>query len=353
MGLTGIMVFVYSMHHPHIYVKKYFSYFLLINVLNVVYILLFSHTTNEVSYAFARFITFSVIMIGVYKYRAYYIKSYTNLLYTLLVVILLVGIVLHPPSGGRYSGLFGNSNSLGIVSALLFGIVYLKNKWIRWDILVIIFALMLVLLSGSRNALLGIVIAFFLKGSFSIKNVIGLFLGLLIFVGSSAYLSSNYKGNTGLDRLISSSKKDDVFAGREMEFILGMKTVMLSPLVGNGIDKYGYIADKLIPDYLKRRQFIPSPHNSYIGIWNQYGLFVGTFLILLLFYQIYKVYRWKTKDNSLFFVMFYLAISASFEAYLFAINGFETMVFWTAYAINMVAYHDRKYQTNNLDEVIV
>lgn len=342
MGIVSIMVFLYLIQKPKIYLKKAFFYFLLINIVNIVYLLFLDHTLNDLLYFVARFITFSVIIIGVYKYRQFYIKSYTVLLYYLLFAILLVGLIVHPPSGGRYSGLFGNPNSLGIVSALLFGIVYLKEKWTRLDIFVAILALMSILLSGSRNALMGIGIAFLLKGTFSLKNTMGLVVGMLIFIGSSYYLSSNYKGNTGLDRLISTASRDDILAGRDMEFTLGIKTVMLSPVVGNGIDKYGYIANELIPNYLKRNGFIPNPHNSYIGILNQYGVATGSLLILILIFQIYKVYRWKDKDKSLFFIMAYLAMAALFESYLFAINGFETMVFWIAFAINMVAYNAKK-----------
>lgn len=336
------------MIHPNIYIKKYFSIFLLINLVNLIYLIFFDHTTESLMYAIARFATFSIIIISVYHYKYFYIRSFPKLLGYMLLAILVVGAIVNPPGLGRYEGLFGNPNSLGIIAALYFGLIYLKENFTLKDRIFMTFALLLVLASGSRNALLGIFLAYFLKGSFSIKGIVSLVFGVLLLIAVSSVLTQRSNENTGLERLISSEQEGTMMSGRDMEFIFGYQTVMLSPLIGNGLDKIAYIAKEVVPYEYMVRGFVLNPHNSVIGLWNQYGLIVGTLLFLTIMYQVYKIYRWKEKDESLFFIMAYLLVASIFESILSSINAFEGMIFWSAFAINMISYSMRNKPMHSL-----
>lgn len=346
--LATLLMIPNLMINPKIFIKKYFSVFLIINVINLIYLIFFDHTTESLMYTIARFATFSIIIISVYHYKYFYISSFPKLLGYMLLAMLIIGVIVHPPSLGRYEGLFGNPNSLGIIAVLYFGLIYLKESFTLKDRIFMTFALLLVLLSGSRNALMGIFLAYFLKGSFSIKGIVSIVFGVLLLLAVSLFLSQRSNESTGLDRLITSEKEGTMMSGRDMEFVFGYQTVMLSPLIGNGLDKNAYISEEVVPYEYMVRGFVLNPHNSVIGLWNQYGIIVGTLLFLMIIYQVYKIYRWKEKDKSLFFIMAYLLVASIFESILSSINAFEGMIFWSAFAINMIAYSMRSQPMNYL-----
>ena len=342
LALSMVYVMIYMLLNPKIYTKKYFSAFLVINVVNIVYLILFHQTLESFMYTFAKFTLFSLMIISIYKNKDFYIDVFPKFLTYFIFGILVVSLIVQLPGGSRYGGLLGNPNSLGIVAALLFGIIFLKYKWTHIDLFILFMAVTMVLLSGSRNALLGIVIAYLLKSSFSIKNILTVLLSLFLLMMTYVFLADSLGLNTVLERTnISVDESADL---RMLSLYYGFETVKTFPLIGNGLDKYGYLDTNLVPYQLTSVIF--GPHNSFLSLWIQYGIPMGTFLFLLILTQIYKIYRWKDKNKVLFFIMIYLFVAAAFESYLFAVSGFETMIFWIAFAINMLMYGTRKDNKN-------
>lgn len=340
LALSMLIVILYLLKNPKIYIKKYFIVFLIINLTNLLYLTFFHQTMDSFMYTFAKFTLFSLIVISVYKNRDFYIEVFPKFLTYIIFTILVASFLVYTPGGSRYGGLLGNPNSFGIVSALLFGLVFLKDKFSSLDKIMLFFAIVGVLLSSSRNALLGIGIAYVLKGNRSFKNILTVIAGVLILAVIYTYMQNVLGIATAINRINPEANVDLSTELRMMELTYGLQTVMLSPWIGNGLDKYAYIDSSLIPEYLS--YMVPNPHNSFLALLIQYGIPMGTFILLLLLTQIYKVYRWKGKNKIFFFIMFYFFIAATFESFLFGVNGFETMIFWIAYAINMLIYSTRK-----------
>ncbi len=345
LGISAIFIGFFLLQHPNILLKKVFLIFLIFNGLNIMYFLLFSQTLDSFMYLVAKFILFSIIIINIYYNYDYYLNDFPNLIVKIGFIVLLIGLLVnYGLISGRYTGPFNNANSLGWFSALLFGIVLLRKQIGVKELLLLAFFLGLTLLSGSRTGMGGLAIAVLLRGSFRIKNIaIILIAGFILF--SIQNISEKYDINTGLDRLFYSDEA--LFADRTSEFDLGVQTVLESPLIGNGLDKYAYISPSVVAanGLAGDKWFIPNPHNSFVALFVMYGIPIGLFIFIFLVYYVSRIVQ-KRMDNKIWlFILLFSFSGGMFESYLFSINASEGILFWMALPISLI-YSQKKNMKN-------
>ncbi|WP_457594117.1 O-antigen ligase family protein [Hydrogenimonas sp.] len=330
--------------------QKSFLPLTIIIIINFIYWALFDQTYNSMLYVLAKTSTFLLIMISVYYYYDFLVKNFAKIVIYIGAFVLIVGLIINTHYfGGRYTGPFGNPNSLGWLSSLLFGLVYLtaEKSYKKYVLLLLFFAM--VMMSGSRAALGGVVLAILLKGSISFNKVFILALGLSALLVAQN-IASNFGIHTGLERIIKSEKSNDLLSGRDKEYTLGLLTIKEAPLTGHGLDKYAWISPHIVKiSGLLRKDpfFVGNPHNSYIAMFIMYGIPLGLFVFLMLSFYVVKIFLSRIQRQEILFMTLFSFIAATFESYIFGVSGFEGLIFWFSLTLGL-AYIERSKKTSPL-----
>jgi len=344
LGIALLLSSIVLYKFPKIVLHKAFLPLSTIILINLLYWIFIDHSTNSFLYIAAKASTFFIIMISVYFYYDFLIKNFPKAIIYVGIFVLVIGIVLNTNYfGGRYSGPFGNPNSLGWLSSLVFGLVYLSHEKSYKKYFILLFLLALVMMSGSRAALGGVVLAILLRGTFSFKKVFFIAIGLMALLAAQN-IASKFGIHTGLERIIKSEKSNELLSGREKEYALGLLTIKESPMLGNGLDKYAWISPKIIRESGLRRidpNFVGNPHNSFIAMFIMYGIPIGFLVLVTTLIPFLGFFKKEIPKDILFMVLFSF-IAAFFESYLFGVSGFEGLVFWTSLALAAMSVSKEK-----------
>ncbi len=341
--LMGIS-FVYIAIKNRFLFNKVFLVVHIIMIIYILYWLLFDHSLFGLQYIVLKISIFGMIAASLYYNFDYVEKKYPYYMLIVSGVVLIVGLLLNHDFGNRYSGPFDNSNSLGFLSALAFTVTlfYLRNG-LKKNLLLLFF-ISLAFMSGSRAAVGGILLGYLLKGGVSLRKILTILAATVLLIGVNQ-VATSYGFTTGIDRLISSSERHDLLAGRDMEFTLGIKSIEESPVEGHGLDHYAHLSDRIVmlSGVLRRdANFAVNPHNSFIGLFIQLGIPFGLALLFALIYYVSKSVLFKPR-NKLFLVMIlYPFLSGFFESFLFGVNGFEGTTFWFALLYYQVYMHIKR-----------
>lgn len=269
-------------------------------------------------------------------YKTDKVHFFKSLLY-FCTAILLLGFLLTPVIPGvtmfqgRFRGLLGNPNGLGLFS-LLFFLMYSTINYIFPEILskrekvfflVTIFISMY--FSDSRNCILGVLIFFMFSSLYKISPVLGFIIFLSILVGYE-YLEIN------VVNIIKAVGLQDFFriqsissaGGRFVAWGFAIVNIKLSFWFGKG---FGY-TDYLFftnQQYLNALGHQGNAHNSFLTIWLDTGL-VG--LICYLGALITFIIK-SARKYRLALPIFYSAIfTAIFESWLSSsLNPFTIQIF--------------------------
>ena len=244
----------------------------------------------------------------------------------------------------RLNGTFTDPNSLGsytvLVLPILFAAVIYYKKWYLKLIIFIAFALVFtsMLLSGSRSAIIGILISLFIflifgfikfvkiiKSAKKSKRIIYIISLLLVFIiiisfiafvyGTDNKIKSKLSSSGVISRLsetvqtaMSSYKRDGLIESiksiSNYRYILWDRAFQIGKdHIAAGVGAGAYIIE--LPDYHWRydRGFaqVDYPGNYYLQVFAEFGL-IGIFLYLFLFFMIFKKYfsflRIKYKEVS-------------------------------------------------------
>jgi O-antigen ligase len=187
--------------------------------------------------------------------------------------------------GGRYRGVFGNPNGMGIFASLVIALVYLKRDVfptlfskndLRW---LVIPALISLVLAGSRTSIIAVVIFFVFTRLYRVSPVIGFlaFLGTAII---SELVASNIVAIiTGLG--LSEFFRVDTLeggSGRQIAWNLAWQTIQDSFWFGRGFAFDEWIMAKN-QDALNDLGHQGGVHNTYLQIWLNTGI-IGLLLFL-------------------------------------------------------------------------
>jgi len=280
--LVIVYGFFFLLKKPQVYFNKAFLPYLFILLINIV-ALLFNPSAASVQYMVVKFGLLSISMAGIYYYRDYFVEKFPRVLKNSLLFTLFLSVLLEPHIFGvyeGYKGIFGTRNELGLIASMAFGMILIERNFTKLNLFLLGFTSLLVLLSTSRAAIVGMVIAFIIAG-FSWRKV----LPLLLISLMGMYAISHFKIQSGLSRF----ESGHLAAGRDEEFLYGLATFQKKPLVGWGLDKYAFIDEKVVPAAIMKKNFVLNPHNSYVGVYIQYGSIFATMILGMLIYFSSKI----------------------------------------------------------------
>jgi len=332
LGLLSLFVFVLFIN-PHqiknVIFHKAFRFFLLLNIINVLYWLFF-HSFSDYQaqkYLLARGLQFSIISFSVYYNFEYYKDKFLKHLAYIILGVIVIGLVANLNIfSGRYSGIIWNPNMLASFSVIGFSALLLNSKKkINFDYLLLVIFLLISLATGSRGILIGIPLAFIFKFGFSLRNII------YALLAASAYIVII---TIQLDTSINRFAEQSLFNDRLLQYQYAYETVMQKPFFGYGLDKYAYIDKSLVPSYLKGN--IIGAHNGYLAILVQYGFMFGFLVLGIIFRKSFLVFNkenLKNPENRFYiYIVAYTLIAAIYETLMTGINEFQTILFWLALA---------------------
>ncbi|HKK40241.1 MAG TPA: O-antigen ligase family protein [Cryomorphaceae bacterium] len=233
--------------------------------------------------------------------------------------------------GGRFRGVFGNPNGLGIFASLVIALVYLardiypnlfaKND-LRW---LIIPALVSLVLAGSRTSIIAVIIFFVFTRLYRVSPVIGFmaFLGTAIV---SELIASN------LVSIISSLGLSEFFrvdtleggSGREIAWQLAWQTIQDNFWFGRGFAFDEWIMAKN-QEALNDLGHQGGVHNTYLQIWLNTGI-VGLLLFLRAIFL--NVIKGASRSRLAFPFLWLVMFSILPESWLAAsLNPFSILFF--------------------------
>lgn len=243
---------------------------------------------------------------------------------TLVLVIGFVFRLLQPgfvTLAGRYTGMLGNPNGLGLFCVMFFILVAVgrnmfpdlfsrRESWIINGII-----LLSIVLSGSRNAVFTIGIFVMFHYFYKISPFLGIFMFIIAVVVYQILLAN-------LASIIYSLNLQEFFrvetlenaSGRLIAWDFGWQKISENPFTGQGIGH----ADNLYKenyDILSIQGHQGNAHNSYITFWLDTGVFgVLAYVIAFCHSFIVGARRYSSAIPAMFAILF----SAFFESWLTA-----------------------------------
>lgn len=329
---------------------KSFQLFFILNFLNLIYYILIEFGDLEsFKYLSARFVQFSILSISVYILKDEFAEKFIKFLKFSTIGCLFGSLIFNfPDFQSRYQGIFFNPNEFSIIMVIGFTLILFTEKRSTINYLLLILFLFVIVISGSRSSIAGLVLAIFTyvlhHKSQNISNIIFIVGSLLAF----SFLGGQ---NNAIQRIL----EFDLFINRKYEYIYAIDTFLQKPLFGYGLKNYAYIDFSLIQFDDVQIDF--GAHNGYISILVQYGLVFSAVFFYVLFYNLKKIYTTKVKffgenilqTKFLFFLITYTLINGLFENTIIGINFFQTNLFWLtlAYFLHVLYQKDESNSISN------
>jgi hypothetical protein len=242
---------------------------------------------------------------------------------------------------GRYRGVMGNPNGLGIYTLLFFIAFFVINdfypklftKWERW----IIYAAMMftIILTDSRNAVLAVLIFYVFQRFFSLSP----FLGFVLFL-ITAFVSEIISNN--LTAIILSLDLGSFFrlntleegSGRYIAWDFAWKQIQHNFFIGKG---FAYNEFYMRQNYavLGKMGHQGGIHNSFLTFWMDQGL-IG--LLIYLRSYILVFIRGAKKTKYAFPIMFAMSFTAMFESWL--VGSLSAYAFLGLFLFTLITFND-------------
>ncbi len=243
------------------------------------------------------------------------------------VTALFIGFVLKyiMPSvafldvSGRYRGVMGNPNGLGMYSFLLFVLFFIVNDFFpslfkRGEVILIYFAILYsIILTDSRNAVLAILIFFLFQKFYSMSP----FLGFVIFV---AIVFAYETISNNLQLIILSTGLGDFFrvntleegSGRYVAWEFAWQQIQHNFFIGKGFS-YNEFYMRQHYHELGKLGHQGGIHNSFLTFWMDQGL-IGLLIYLRSYILVFIKGAQRTKYA--FPILFAFSFTAIFESWL-------------------------------------
>ena len=319
---------------------KAFSFFLILNCLNLFYFLLF-HSFNDLKaleYLLARGVQFSIISISIYSHFEYYkTKFLDHLVYVISFIVLLSLFIDINLFSQRYSGIVWNPNMLASFTTIVFSILFLKAKQKkRYELILLLLFLVVALSTGSRGVLLALALLLLFKYGFSYRNLSYVLLALL-----AGFIITNFQLDTSLNRFATQG----LLNNRLLQYQFAIESIANKMYIGYGLDKYSYIDKDLIPWFYKGG--VIGAHNGYLAILTQYGVIFGSMVIFIIFRKSIQVVNWFKEsigvERVYLFIIIYALVSSLYESLMTGINEFHTILFWFSIAFLSFLKFNQEY----------
>ena len=284
-------------------VLRYFLPFLLIAVISMA-------NSPQMFTSFQKTLSYSLILFAAPQFLIYSFKDkgpivIKDIIY-LGVFMILMGFLIRfvDPNwvishGGRFRGLFGNPNGLGIFIILIFALTLIARDYfkalftktdLRWILITLVLALVM---SGSRSALIAVVLFYLFSRFYKFSPFLGFILFLAVSVGAEI-LSQNLVPIVqalGLSDYFRVETLEDA-SGRYIAWEFAWDSIQENYWLGRGFSFDEWLMAEN-QDFLNDLGHQGGVHNTYLIIWLNTGI-IG----LLLFLRGYLVLAIKGAKNS-------------------------------------------------------
>lgn len=270
------------------------------------------------------------------NFRLYKWDFVRNLIYFICLVLLVspfIGYIQHwyTVIGGRYRGVFGNPNGLGIFCFLSFLLVSVAehlnkdifpNRLTRYAVYgIIIFNL---LRCGSRTGLTAALLFLVFSRFFSVAPFVG-FIIFLLFVSGLHYLTTNLAAIVtalGIQEFMRVDTLEDG-SGRYFAWAFAWEKIQDYFLLGGGFGNDEYVMRQNYA-YLRSQGHHGGVHNSYLTMWFNVGIIGLGIYLRSLFVTFVKASK---LTPIAFAVLFAILFSALYESWLNgSLNPFTILV---------------------------
>ena len=313
----------------------------------------FTAFQKSISYSFI----FFIVPLFYNRVKLENVKIGRDLIYFITIVLFLgiVGFYINFDFGtlaGRFRGLLGNPNGLGILLTVVGPIYYLLKKQgggldmdLRTEIFFIAVFVYSLLQSGSRTTLFALLIFISFSRLRYFSNAISLIIFLFILIGYDMIFSSLpiIAQALGLQEYLRIETLDEG-SGRFIAWNFAWQQIQDVFFVGGGFGNAELTYKRFFWE-LSALGHQGNAHNSYLTLWLDTGLIgIGLFLIGLVRSTLASL-RYSPYTLPLIFTV---GFSANFESWLAAsLNPFTTL-FLIALTITMS--HSEKDDTASVDQ---
>lgn len=273
--------------------------------------------------------SFTLLLIIVPNYVIVALKKegwvFLHMLLWSLIAFLFAGLVLKYISlnfvtlSGRYSGLMGNPNSIGLFSITTLVFITILSEFnpkiLSRRELIIAYAIIIasLIFSGSRNAMFAGLIFLMFRVFYKLSPAIGFFI-FIVMVVVYQYVQANFASIVialGIEQFFRLETLNSG-SGRFVAWEFGLEWIDKSPVIGGG---WGFTEDLYTKykEILSIRGHQGNAHNSYITFWLDTG-FIG--LVLYLFGFLRAFFRSAKYTRSAIPLMYAVLFHAFFESWL-------------------------------------
>lgn len=307
----------------NVILNKFFRFYLFIHLINLLYYLFLDFgDIDSLKYLSAKSIQLLIFTSTIYFTYDTFKTDLLKLVKFLCVLSLFLSVIFNFPTfENRYLGIFFNPNEFAIIMVYGFSLFLITTKKSFLDIFLLIAFLIFIFLSGSRAALIGVILALLINFKFKRITVFSTFIILIV-----SYL---FRESPVFLRLLS----DDIFFNRRYEVIYALETFYGEFWFGNGLKNYAYINENVISSYDQEIDF--GAHNGYLSLIVQYGLLFSIVFYAIFSRNVYRILtylRTKMKEDTsykfLYFIIIYTLANGLFENSFSGINFFQGSLFW-------------------------
>lgn len=317
-------LFIKSKTDSHIKFYQYFIPFFFLALICIAFNPMpFLSFQKTVSYIFL-FVSIPIYFQYVYKKHGdFFLKSIVFLVMSMLLIGFILNI-LNPNFAnliGRYRGMLGNPNGLGLYTLLfiiLFTVIISIKKELyskRAIIFVYTVCFLSLIMCGARTSLFASLLFLFFRKFYKISPVVG-FLIFLIILALYQVISSNIEIII-IDLGLSNFLRLDTFttlSGRSVAWEFAWQQIQFNFYIGKGFNYTEYIY-KINYEYLSMMGHQGAAHNSYFTIWLDTGL-IGLILFLT---ALMITFLKASKFSSLAIPILYaVLLSNNFESWITA-----------------------------------
>lgn len=291
-------------------------------------------------------------------YREQGVEFFRNLIFFILTT-LIVGFILKYTSpsvvmleSGRYRGVLGNPNGLGIYCFLTFIIFFVLNDFYpnlfnkRERIITYALILTSIFLTNSRNAILAVFIFYVFQRFFSFSPFLGfvVFLAALFFTELVTDNLTSIMTSLGLGHMFRVNTLEEG-SGRYVAWKFAWKQITQNFFIGKGFAYNEYYMRQHY-DELNRLGHQGGIHNSFLTFWMDQGL-IG--LIIYLRSYILMFMKAVKKTKFAFPIMFSISFTAIFESWL--VGSLSAFAFLAMFIFTLISSEEIKADLKITSEV--
>ncbi|WP_027419930.1 O-antigen ligase family protein [Crocinitomix catalasitica] len=359
--LIPILFFLFYLKDRQLFgkVPKVFIYFVPFFISATISLFLAQNMASTLPKTVSFILLYSTVPIFVvFLHRTQKMMFWQSLM-TFIIGMLTIGIVLRfvaPDianiSSGRFKGIFGNPNGVGLFLNLVFVLwivlrEYGLTKFTRLENRYIFGVILISLIwSGSRNAMMSIMIFYFVYKIIKINWFLALLMVAAIVILSDPFfeLLIDIIEFFGLQEFFRIESIEEG-SGRKVAWVFGWQQVEKYYFFGGG---FGYAADLYAANYsvLSRLGHEGNAHNSYLTFWLNTGI-IG---VILYFGGLLTAVIKAMKKNYLVIAFFIcICFNIMYESWLVASLNPFTIIFLTILTIFIANLRGEDYSPVSIE----